>query len=155
MSLYLTLKWAHILSSTILFGTGLGTAFYLFVINRTGDRRAIAAVLPWIVKADWWFTTPTVILQPATGFALILLAGYDWQQSWILYSIILYLVAGACWLPVVYLQLKMHDEALYAEANDQALSPAYWRRERLWVLLGIPAFLALVVVFWLMVHKPV
>lgn len=37
MSLYLTLKWLHIISSVLLVGTGLGSAFYMFFTNRSGS----------------------------------------------------------------------------------------------------------------------
>ena len=116
---YLTVKWLHILSSTVLFGTGLGSAFYMFFTNRTRDTRAIAVVVRRVVVADWLFTTPTGILQPVTGFYLVHLAGFDWWAPWILGSIALYLLAMFCWLPVVWLQIRM---AAMAEAAVAALA---------------------------------
>ncbi len=151
---YLTIKWLHILSSTILFGTGLGTAFYFFVANRSGKTEVIAEVAKWVVRADWWFTTPTVIAQPVTGCMLIAIAGFDWQQRWIVMSLLLYTLAGLCWLPVVVLQLRMRDMAQYAQQHHQPLPARYWRYEKYWIVLGVPAFSALVFVYWLMVNKP-
>ena len=48
-------------------------------------------------------------------------------------------------------------QRLAAEARDRNsdLPDLYWRYFRLWIALGIPAFFALVVVFYLMVAKPV
>lgn len=68
MHTYLILKWLHIVSSVLMVGTGLGSAFYLFFANRSGSLEAQAVVSRLVVRADWWFTTPTVIIQPATGF---------------------------------------------------------------------------------------
>ena len=68
---YLVVKWLHVLSSTVLFGTGLGSAFYMFSTNRSADVRAIAIVARRVVVADWLFTTPTAIIQPLTGFWLL------------------------------------------------------------------------------------
>jgi uncharacterized membrane protein len=151
---YLVVKWLHILSSTVLFGTGLGSAFYMFFASLTRDSRVAATVVRYVVIADFAFTTPTIILQPATGFYLIHLAGFPWQSTWIVGSIALYLLAGACWLPVVWMQIRMRDLAATAAANSSELPQRYWMFLRWWVALGIVAFLALVVVFYLMVAKP-
>jgi len=150
---YVVVKWLHILSSTFLFGTGIGSAFYMLFASLTRDWRAIAVVVRYVVIADWLFTTPAIIVQPITGFYLAHIAGYPLSAGWIAWSVALYLLAGACWLPVVWLQMRMRDMAAQAALDGQP-QPLYWRYLRLWVLLGIPAFFALVVVFYLMVAKP-
>jgi uncharacterized membrane protein len=151
---YVIVKWLHILSSTLLFGTGLGSAFYMFFASRTRDVGAIAVVARYVVIADWAFTTPTIVLQPLTGFYLVHLAGYPIASDWIVISVGLYVLAGACWLPVVWMQIRMRDMAGQAAASGNALPDRYWRFLRWWVALGIVAFLALVAVFYLMVAKP-
>jgi uncharacterized membrane protein len=151
---YLTVKWLHILSSTLLFGTGLGSAFYMFFASRTRDPRVIAVVVRHVVLADWLFTTPTIVLQPVTGLYLVHLAGFPLSSRWLVASLALYLLAGAAWLPVVWMQIRMRDLAARAAESGAALPPLYGRYLRAWVALGVVAFLALVVVFWLMVAKP-
>lgn len=152
---YLVVKWLHILSSTFLFGTGIGSAFYMLFTSLSRDVRAIAVVSRHVVLADWIFTTTTVIIQPLTGMYLIHLAGFPWTSRWIMWSIALYALAGACWLPVVWIQIKMRDMAQVAARDGTELPQQYWRYLRIWTLLGIPAFIAMVLVFWLMVSKPV
>ena len=154
MSLYLTLKWIHIISSMLLVGTGLGSAFYMFFTNRSGNVQAQAVVTRLVVRADWWFTTPTVFVQPATGLAMAYIAGLPLATPWLALSLGLYVLAGICWLPVVWLQLRMRDMAAVAAAEGGALPPLYWRYARWWEALGYPAFVAMVVVFYLMVNKP-
>jgi uncharacterized membrane protein len=151
---YLALKWLHIVSSTLLFGTGLGSAFYMFFANVSRDVRAIAVVSRYVVIADWMFTATTAILQPATGWYMAHLAGYPLTSKWIMWSIALYVLAGACWLPVVWLQIRLRDLAAAAARDGSALPPLYWRYFKAWVALGIPAFIAFVYIFWLMVTKP-
>lgn len=151
---YLVVKWLHILSSTVLFGTGLGSAFYMFVTSRTRDVPVIAAVVRHVVIADWVFTTPAVILQPLTGLWLVHLAGFALASQWLVASIGLYLLAGAAWLPVVWMQIRMRDMAATAARDRTALPPTYWRYLNAWVALGAVAFSALVLVFYLMVAKP-
>ena len=154
--MYMALKTLHIVSSTILFGTGIGTAFFMWMINRSGNRQAMAVVTRHVMKADLFFTTPSVLVQPLSGLALMALAGFPMQfapMNWLGLSLLLYVVAGACWLPVLWLQWKMHQLAALAP-DEPELPPTYWRYERAWTLLGVPAFVSLVVVFWLMVAKP-
>ena len=151
---YLLVKWIHILSSTLLFGTGLGSAFYMYFASRTRDPRVIAAVVKYVVIADWAFTTPTVILQPLSGFYLLHLLGYPLTTRWIVWSVALFLLAGAAWLPVVWMQLRMRDMAAAAAGANAGLPASYWRYLRIWIALGIVAFVSLVAVFYLMVAKP-
>lgn len=151
---YLLVKWLHVLSSTVLFGTGLGSAFYMYFTNRSGEVRAIAIVARRVVLADWLFTAPTAIVQPLTGFWLVSLAELPWTSGWILWSLVLYALAGACWLPVVWLQIRMAAMAERAAAQGAPLPPRYWRYHAAWTALGWPAFLAFIAIFFLMVVKP-
>lgn len=153
--MYELIKTLHIISSTFLFGTGIGSAFYMLFASLQRDPRVIAFVVRYVVIADWIFTTTSIIVQPLTGYMLMRLAGFPFTHRWIAWSIALYFLAGACWLPVVYLQLRMRDMAIAAAVAGVELSERYWRYFRIWVALGIPAFIALVIVFYLMVAKPV
>ncbi len=154
MTSYLLLKWLHIMSSVLLVGTGFGSAFYLYFVNRTRNVEAIAQVVRLVVRADWWFTTPAIIVQPATGFAMVTLAGYSLMNSWLLWSLILYGLAGLCWLPVVWLQIRMAKFAAQAAAEKTPLPEQYWRYAKRWEMLGYPAFLAMLGIYYLMVFKP-
>jgi uncharacterized membrane protein len=154
MTEYIVVKWIHILSSTLLFGTGIGSAFYMLFASLNREPRTVYFVVRFVVIADWVFTTTAVIVQPVTGLWLAHLAGFPLTSHWLAWSIALYFLAGACWLPVVWMQGRMRDMAHAAMEAGHPLPPRYFRFFRIWVLLGIPAFFALVVVFYLMVAKP-
>lgn len=154
MNTYLVIKALHILSSVIIVGTGLGTAYYLFFTNRTGRVSTIADVARLVVRADWWFTTPAIIFQPLSGLWLAYAAGWAWDTPWIMLSLVLFAVTGACWLPVVWLQIRLAEMAEQAAAQNQSLPDRYWRYARRWELLGYPAFIAMLGVYFLMVIKP-
>jgi uncharacterized membrane protein len=151
---YVLVKWLHILSSTVLFGTGIGSAYYMFFTSLAGDARSVARVVGLVVVADWIFTLTTIIIQPVTGLVLAHLAQIPLTSRWIRWSTVLYFVAGACWIPVVMIQMRMHRLAQYAANQDEPLPSAYVKLFRWWTALGIPAFLSLLVVFYLMVAKP-
>lgn len=151
---YIIVKWLHILASTLLFGTGIGSAFYLLLTSITRDPRAVAIVARIVVVADWMFTATTAVAQPLTGFWLVHLAGFPLTAAWLQWSIALYVIAIACWLPVVYIQIKLRNLAQQAVSEHGPLPAAYWRYFRIWIALGIPAFLSFVGIFYLMVVKP-
>ncbi|WP_442594076.1 DUF2269 family protein [Parapusillimonas sp. JC17] len=150
----MTVKWLHVLASTLLFGTGIGSAFYLLLSTLTRNVQAIAVVSRIVVIADWLFTATTAIAQPLTGFWLIHLAGFPLSTPWLLWSIVLYVIAIACWLPVVALQIRLRDLAQQAARDRTELPARYWRCFKMWVALGFPAFFAFVAIFYLMVAKP-
>jgi len=154
MESYFTLKLAHVLSSTLLFGTGLGTAFFMWMAHRSGRVEAIAVTARHVVLADWLFTTPAVILQPLTGWLLMQRLGMDFGQSWLAATLVLYVLIGACWLPVVLIQLRIRDLAAAALVLGSPLPASYHRLMALWFSLGWPAFLGVLVIFWLMFFKP-
>lgn len=153
MDEYLLLKTVHILSSTLLFGTGLGTAFHGFMANRSGDLAARRIVNRNVVIADWLFTTPAVIVQPVTGVWLARIAGYPLTTGWLAAAIMLYVFVGACWLPVVGIQIEMR-RIVDRIADGEALPARYFNLSRTWFVLGWPAFAGVLIIFWLMVAKP-
>ena len=153
MDWYTLLKYVHILSATLLFGTGLGTAFHGWMTHR-GSATVAAAVGRNVVLADWLFTAPAVVAQPVTGVALAQLAGIPLASGWLLLSIALYALVGACWLPVVWLQIRMHALAAEAARAGAPLPPRYHAHAKLWFALGWPAFLGVLAIFWLMIAKP-
>ncbi len=154
MDAYLLIKLVHIVGATLLFGTGLGTAFFMWRADRSGDVAAIAITARNVVLADWLFTAPAIVVQPISGFLLALETGWSLTEGWILLSLGLYAVAGVCWLPVVWLQTRMRDLAGAARDDATALPPEYRRYMRIWFALGWPAFAAVAAIFALMVYRP-
>jgi uncharacterized membrane protein len=151
---YLALKTLHIVSAALLFGTGFGSAFYKYCADRSGDLRAIVFASKTVVLADWIFTAPAVVIQPLTGLLMAHQAPYAVTQTWLMASIALYILAAGCWLPAVYLQIRMRDVAVRALEQNEPLPPSYRRMARIWFWLGVPAFTAVIVIFHLMVFKP-
>jgi uncharacterized membrane protein len=154
MSPYFVLKTIHVMSAAVIFGTGLGIAFFKWIADRTDSVAAIRVVSEKVVLADWLFTLPAIIVQALTGFALARLTGYPLTRGWLAWSLGLFVLAGACWVPVVWLQMRMRNLARASEREGRPLPPAYLAYARVWFCLGLPAFAAVVVLFWLMVAKP-
>ena len=155
MDLYSLVKTLHILSATLLFGTGLGIAFFMFRSMFTTSINEKLYAAKTTVLADYLFTFPAVIIQPISGAWLVWKAGFDWDSTWLVITYIIYGVAALCWLPVVWLQIKMKNMLMACAQNNTDVPDCYHRYFRYWFILGWPAFVGLVVVFFLMVQKPI
>lgn len=154
MALLDILRAAHILGATVLFGTGIGIAFFMLVAHRSGDARIIAHVAATVVLADTIFTATAVIAQPITGILLARAIGWPLDQPWIIAALALYVLTGLFWLPVVWIQWRMRNLARAALANGTQLGPDYHRLFRIWFACGFPAFAAVLAILWLMVARP-
>lgn len=154
MDYYTFLKLTHILGSAVLFGTGIGIAFFMLWAHLSRDEYAIAWTAKTVVVADMVFTATAVLLQPVTGVLLARELGLSLFESWIILSIILYVLIGLCWLPVVWLQIRMRNLAVNAVIRGEDLPDEYHRHYKSWFTLGWPAFAGIIVIFWLMIAKP-
>ncbi len=154
MDAYSLIKTVHILGAAVLFGTGAGIAFFMLRGWLSKDTRVHAEVASGVVLADFAFTLPAVILQPLTGYLLIAGAGFDPLELWLVVSYGLYVLTGVCWLPVVWIQMRMKQMAVDAVLSGEALPGRYNRLFAVWCALGVPAFASVVAIFWLMVAKP-
>jgi uncharacterized membrane protein len=151
---YIWLKLVHVIGACVLFGTGIGIAFFMWVAHRSGDPATIASTARVVVLADAVFTASAVILQPLSGAALAHVMGYSLREPWIVTSFGLYLMVGACWLPVVWIQIKLRDLASAARDAGTPLPAQYRALFRLWFFLGWPAFAGVIAIFLLMIGKP-
>ena len=154
MEWLIVLRWMHVLGACALIGTGAGIAFFMLMAHRTANAAIVAHTASVVVVADTVFTASAVIVQPITGVLLAREIGWDLSEGWIVVSILLYLVIGVFWLPVVWIQLQMRNLARVAASQAEQLPERYHRLFRIWFACGFPAFFAILVIVWLMLQKP-
>jgi len=152
---YLVLKYLHVIGATAILGTGAGIAFFMLMAHRTNEPAFVARTAGVVVVADMLFTAIAVLAQPVTGALLALELGISLGEDWLLASLILYLLAGAFWLPVVWIQMRMRDLAIAAARAGKELPDGYHRLFRIWFAFGFPGFGAVMLIIWLMIAKPV
>ncbi|UPK31527.1 DUF2269 family protein [Bradyrhizobium sp. 195] len=152
--LYFVLKYLHVVGAAVLLGTGSGIAFFMLAAHLGGKPSVIAGVARIVVIADFIFTATAVVAQPITGSLLVLYVGYSFWEGWIVWSMVLYVITGVLWLPVVCMQMRLRDLASIAAAKGSPLPPEYHRIFWLWFAFGIPAFIAVSAILWLMIAKP-
>jgi uncharacterized membrane protein len=151
---YLVLKFLHVIGAAVLLGTGAGIAFFMLMAHLRGQAEVIAEVTSIVVIADFVFTATAVIAQPITGLLLAREAGYPLSEGWIALSLVLYLVTGLFWLPVVGMQMRMRSLARESARRGETLPPRYHQLFRLWFACGFPAFGSVLAIFWLMIARP-
>jgi uncharacterized membrane protein len=154
MTLYLLVKYLHVLGAIVILGTGTGIAFFMLMAHRSRDADFIARTASVVVIADAMFTLSAVILQPITGGLLMMLSATTITERWLMTSLALYVVAGLFWVPVVFMQIEMGDLARKAAAQRAALPPRYFALFRRWFAFGFPGFGAVMLILWLMIAKP-
>ena len=154
MTLYFLIKYLHVLGAMVILGTGTGIAFFMLMAHRSRDAAFIARTAAVVVIADALFTLSAVILQPITGGLLMMLSGTSITEHWLLASLVLYVVTGLCWVPVVFMQIEMRDLARKAVESREPLPPRYLTLFRRWFAFGFPGFGSVMLILWLMIAKP-
>jgi uncharacterized membrane protein len=152
---YLLWKTAHIVSASVLFGSGLGTAFFCWFGYRvaSGEIGGLRTTLKLTVLADLWLTTPAVVFQAASGIILVSMAGWSLTSAWSIAVWSMFLIVGACWTPMVAIQIRLRNAAI-AAGSVRDLPAAFHRLFRIWFALGVPAFALTIVIFYVMVARP-
>jgi uncharacterized membrane protein len=92
-----------------------------------------------------------VLLGTGSGWHVV---GWRLTDGWLVVSMGLYVLTGLCWLPVVWIQIRLRELARQAEREATPLSEEYHRLFARWFALGIPAFVSVLAIVWLMVAKP-
>lgn len=154
MTLYFLVKYLHLLGAIVILGTGTGIAFFMLMAHRSGEAAFIARTAGVVVIADMLFTLSAVLLQPVTGGALMWLTSTALSERWLVAALVLYVVAGLFWVPVIFMQIELRDLARAAAATAQPLPARYFLVFRRWFLCGIPGFGSVMAILWLMIAKP-
>jgi uncharacterized membrane protein len=152
--LHFFIEYLHVLGAIVILGTGTGIAFFMLMAHRSRDAAFIARTAEVVVIADFIFTLSAVTLQPVTGGLLMWMSSTDITEGWLLTSLVLYAVAGAFWVAVIFMQVEMRDLARVAAASGAPLPPRYFSLFRRWFLFGIPGFGSVMAILWLMIAKP-
>ena len=155
MTVYFIAKYLHVLGAIVILGTGSGIAFFMLMAHLSRDAAFIARTAAVVVIADMIFTLSAVILQPVTGGILMMLSATSFAERWLMVSLGLYAVAGAFWIPVVFMQIEMRNLARAAADRQEPLPERYVTLFRRWLLFGIPGFGSVMIILWLMIAKPV
>lgn len=155
MDLSAIVKTVHIVSAAILFGTAFGITFFMFRSHAADTLRERYFAVRTTVLAENLFVLPTVFILPLTGIWLLHDGSHDPDALWVALAIALFTAGGVCWLPVVWLQVQLRNMLADAVRGSHAVPERYRTLYRVWCLLAWLPFAILIVIFALMVAKPV
>ncbi len=154
MNTYLLMKAAHILSSAILFGAGIGTAFSMLRAHFSGTIPEKYYAARTAVLASFILILPAIIAQPASGLWLLWNANYNWKDLWLAMSYILYIAAVIFWVRTVRIQIRIEKILAQCVKSESELPERYFRQFSNWFFLGCPVVGCLIAIFFLMVLRP-
>ncbi len=147
------IRLLHILSSAVMFGVGIGAFWFMLTAARSGSPAAVAVITRNAVRAEWFLAAPVAVIQPVSGYLLMLQLGYSFRSAWFAAVAVLYIVAGICWVYVVKAELSLRDlAALHATAS--VLPPTFYTVLQRWARLALGAFAGVLLIFSLMVFRP-
>jgi len=147
------IRLLHILSSALMLGVGVGAFWFMLTAVRSGSPAAVAVVTRNAVRAEWFLAAPVALIQPVTGYLLMLQLDYPFRSAWFIAVAALYITAGICWVYLVKAELRLRDLAT-PHAAASALLPEFRAVLRYWVRLALGAFAGVLAIFWLMVFRP-
>jgi uncharacterized membrane protein len=153
--MYAIFKIIHILAVVVFLGNITVGIFWKTIADRTNDPRIIAYTLRGIIRADRWFTIPGVVVIVLAGIGTALIGGLPiLGTGWIVWSIGLFLIAGAAFGPVARAQREMAALAQVATQGGAFDRVRYAALSRTWGVSGMIALIAPVLAVILMVAKP-
>ena len=147
------IRLLHIVSSALMLGVGVGAFWFMLTSVRSGNPAAIAVITRNAVRAEWFIAVPVAIIQPTTGYLLMLQLGYPLHSRWFAAVVTLYVVAGMCWVYLVKAELKLRDLAT-AHGTSVALPDEFGALVRRWTRLAMGSFAGVLAIFALMVFRP-
>jgi uncharacterized membrane protein len=153
--MYTIFKVVHILAVVMFLGNITVGILWKTIADRTSDPRIIAFTLRGIIQADRWFTIPGAVVIVIGGVGAALIGGIPiLGTGWIVWSIALFLIAGAAFGPVARGQRQMQALAQAASEGGALDRVRYAALSRTWAIAGTIALIAPILAVILMVAKP-
>lgn len=155
MSYFPIIVFIHVLSATILFASGIITAIVMIEAFIRKHPKDMALSSQRVVRADWYMTLPSATTQAATGIILVHLMNIPFSTLWVVWTIILYSFSIILWVIVVQLQIHIAELAQISWYQKTPFPKVGWTYFKWWVVLGWPTFFCFLIIFWLMVTRPI
>ncbi len=146
------IRLAHVVSSALMFGVGVGAFWFMLTTVRSGNPAAIAITTRNAVRAEWFIAAPVAVIQPTTGYLLMLQLEYPFKSMWFYTVAVLYMVAGMCWVYLVKAEISLRGLAA-AHGTAAALPGAFYTLFRRWTWLALGSFAGVLAIFALMVFR--
>lgn len=153
---YLIFKLIHVIAVVLFLGNIITGLFWKFHADGTRDPKVIAHAFAGIIRADRWFTVPSVMIIVAAGIGAAIQARFPiLGTGWIFWSIVLFSISGIIFSArVAPLQVRIRDLALKGAEKEEMDWHLYHRLSRSWEFWGLAAIVTPIAAVALMVLKP-
>ena len=150
-----TLVLLHVLGAVIFLGNIIVSAMWMARARRTRDLQVLHFAAGAVIRADWMFTLPGILLILVPGLLIVGPWGGIPGASWAEVSLALFILSGIMWVALlVPCQRKMRQLTTEAVEMKTALSEHFYKVAGRWFMWGGLATLLPVVSLYFMVFKP-
>src|SRR6202050_5468345 len=130
LNVILALKFVHMITMAVMFGTWLGIALFMLFAHRSGktpvDRAPVVALTSaFVVRAELWVMAGAVVLQPLVGFPLAIAIGSPVNAYWLEVSVAIYAAVVVIWLINLLAEMRIRRISTDAALARAPLPPAY------------------------------
>ncbi|MDP6673992.1 MAG: DUF2269 family protein [Gammaproteobacteria bacterium] len=147
-SIYFVLKWLHIGSICIAFGSNVTHIFWIIAANRDPVHRA--NILRLVKKIDDRLSVPAWVIATICGATMWL---WQWpvNSSWVIVSLVLTVILTAMGISFGPFMIKWINLAKNTSPDNQPLLTLSRRLTIWWISISLTVF----VILYLMVFKPI
>ena len=146
-------KFIHLTGVVMLMGNITVTAIWKYFADRTDSPVVLAFAQKLVTYTDWAMTLWGVLLLVAGGYFMVFFASWPLTQHWLLWSQLLFIVAGLIWL-LVLVPIQVRQSRLTRIFSDHDVGDQYRDLSRRWLTWGLISTVPLLAATWLMIAKP-
>jgi uncharacterized membrane protein len=152
--LLLPLKFVHMVTMAVMFGTWLGIALFMLFAHRSGNTSVVALTSVFVVRAEKWVMAGAVVLQPLIGFPLGLAVRSSLTAYWLELSVAIYAAVVLIWTLNLLIEMRIRRLSKDAAMAKAPLPPSYRRLFWVWSILTVVGLGGMIAIMALMVWQP-
>jgi len=154
LNIILPLKFLHMLSMAVMFGTWLGIAMFMLFAHRYGKAPVMALISQIVVRAELWVMAGAVVLQPLVGFPLAYAIGSPIDAYWLEASAVIYAGVLLVWILNLLIEMRIRRLSKDAALAAAPLPASYRRLFWLWSLFTIAGLGGMIAIMAFMIWQP-
>jgi uncharacterized membrane protein len=153
---YIVFKILHVFAVVVFLGNLITGILWKLHADQTRNPVIIRHTVAGLIRADRWFTIPSVLLILIGGFGAAVVGGLPFVRTrWILSGIVLFTISGIAYMArVVPLQRQMLGVARTGVETGTFDWHKYAALTRSWNVWGTVALLAPILALMAMIAKP-
>jgi len=154
LNIILALKFVHMVSMAVMFGTWLGIALFMVFAHRARNTSVVALTSVFVVRAELWVMATAVVLQPLVGIPLAFAIGSPIGAYWLEASVAIYGGVLLVWILNLLIEMRIRRLSKDAALAASPLPPSYRRLFWVWSLFTIAGLAGMIAIMAFMIWQP-